>query len=989
MLEQLGEFQIRKQLGEGGMGAVYLGYQESLDRDVALKVLTERLCQSEKFIARFKREARSAASIVHPNVIQIYSIGEQEGVHYFAMEYVRGRDLSQMLGDGKRFTVEETLDIVMQVSEAVSCASEVGIIHRDLKPANIMMTERGLVKVTDFGLAKTVSSELDVTEAGTIVGTANYMSPEQGQGKPLDVRSDIYSLGVVFFELLAGRVPFMADQASAVLYMHVYEPPPSPSEFNPGIPAAVDRMVQRMMAKDPDDRPQDADELLKELRTLCHSLGAAENVAPAQVRQSSIGMEAPAELIPETPPDRVDPVQQIPTGSLSALVADDVESVRRLYKRVLTDLGFTVVEAANGNDAIARWQESNPALVLLDLNMPGKTGVEVLAEKETLGLAGEVIILSARKDRDSIRKVVGSGGACAYLSKPVNINELRCRVQEVMKTPAGRDAIQKAVEKKEPGKKKPADTASQRIVVFHVGPTSLSVFRGILQSLGHQVACLERVEDALTILEEDLPSLFVIGIEAADDPGMQVFDAISHLQQKPAVIVVSDESDRTLEHRIRDAKLGPVLNKPVRLGAFRWAVEQALADHETPASTSTEFKTFSRFVEQQLVQDHSYTIFDFAKDLADVLPTKAREAFDSRLAEGTQREVQAAVSNLLRKLRSDGKNEIGLRYIQQAYRQGNLEVRYFCLALLSELLPAKEEAEILGKVVTDEDFRVRCQVLQRLGELKAEEAVPVIVRFLNDDVWKVRKAAATTLEAFNMLTVIEPLVLFYSRTGEPIPDRIRNRLLGQTGAKELNLLDELARHQSTEVRIFVADFLGDLRSKLSVKILLRMLADPSARVRVAAAKACGRVQNDKLRDALFSVLCDANSEVQSAVVQALQCYPLTSSAYVFLQGLADRGKRVGEPAARLLVTLNQNEHTVDSLVKSLAAQSEEVRRYLSLFFSFLYPDVDRLNAVVRKLNAPDGGSRETAIQDVHRAVDELMRRYRKRNASDTQVRGRW
>ncbi|MBN2711863.1 MAG: serine/threonine protein kinase, partial [Planctomycetes bacterium] len=281
MIEKLGEFRIKKQLGEGGMGAVYLGYQESLDRDVAIKVLTERLCQNEKFIARFKREARSAASIVHPNVIQIYSIGEQEGIHYFAMEYVRGKDLAEHMGEGKKFTIEETLDVVMQVAEALSCAYEAGIIHRDLKPANIMLTERGLVKVTDFGLAKTVSSELDVTEAGTIVGTANYMSPEQGQGKALDVRSDIYSLGIVFYELLAGRVPFIADQASAVLYMHVYEPPPPPSEFNKRIPLSVDRMVQRMLSKDVDDRPADPDKLLAELRGLRQTLATAEGNVPA------------------------------------------------------------------------------------------------------------------------------------------------------------------------------------------------------------------------------------------------------------------------------------------------------------------------------------------------------------------------------------------------------------------------------------------------------------------------------------------------------------------------------------------------------------------------------------------------------------------------------------------------------------------------------------------------------------------------------------
>ncbi|MCX7935642.1 MAG: protein kinase, partial [Planctomycetota bacterium] len=420
MLERLGEFQIKKKLGEGGMGAVYLAYQESLEREVALKVLNDRLCRNEKYIARFKREARSAAAIVHPNVIQIYSIGEDNGIHYFAMEYVRGQDLATALAAGRKFSVAEALDIVMQTAEACACAAEAGIIHRDLKPANIMLTERGLVKVTDFGLAKPVQSDLDVTEEGIIVGTANYMSPEQGQGKPLDGRSDIYSLGVVFFELLAHRLPFIADQPAAVLYMHLYETPAPPSRFNPEVPPAVDRMVARMMAKNPDDRPRDAEALLAELRGLRQSLGgSALGWEPLSVRPIGQRQAESSAVLPAVKADGEAALRLLPPGTLKALVVDDMPAVRKLYGTVLTSLGFSVLEAGDGESALALWQKESPALVLLDLNLPRLDGMSVLERRPPSSFA-EVIVISGRKDRESVERAAAAG-VDNYLGKHVNL----------------------------------------------------------------------------------------------------------------------------------------------------------------------------------------------------------------------------------------------------------------------------------------------------------------------------------------------------------------------------------------------------------------------------------------------------------------------------------------------------------------------------------------------------------------------------------------
>ena len=245
-----------------------------------------------------------------------------------------------------------------------------------------MLTDRGLVKVTDFGLAKPVQSDLDVTEEGIIVGTANYMSPEQGQGKPLDGRSDIYSVGVVFFELLAGRLPFVADQPAAVLYMHLYETPAPPSRFNPQVPPAVDRMVARMMAKNPDDRPRDAEMLLAELRGLRQSLGGSalgwEPLSVRPIGQSQAGSSA---TLPALGNEAKALAQMLPPGSLKALVIDDMASVRKLYTTILTSLGFSVSETSDGESALALWQKESPALVLLDLNLPRLDGMAILERR--------------------------------------------------------------------------------------------------------------------------------------------------------------------------------------------------------------------------------------------------------------------------------------------------------------------------------------------------------------------------------------------------------------------------------------------------------------------------------------------------------------------------------------------------------------------------------------------------------------------------------
>lgn len=257
------------------MGQIFKASQTSLDRVVALKLLPKSMARDRALVERLYREAKAAARIIHPNVVQIYSVGEEHGVPYFAMEYVEGDDLEKMLSGGRRFTLEEAIDLVAAVALALSAAGELGIVHRDIKPANIMITKAGVVKVTDFGLAKPTASAdaMNITQAGYIVGTPTYMSPEQAEGTDVDIRSDMYSLGVVFYELLTGMPPFIADSPAALIYKHVHEDPRLPSEANEAVPPELDSILLKCLAKKKEDRYTSPGDFLADLLALRRNLG--------------------------------------------------------------------------------------------------------------------------------------------------------------------------------------------------------------------------------------------------------------------------------------------------------------------------------------------------------------------------------------------------------------------------------------------------------------------------------------------------------------------------------------------------------------------------------------------------------------------------------------------------------------------------------------------------------------------------------------------
>jgi len=247
-------YTLERKLGSGGMAEVWLAYDSELDRHVALKILHERFAQDKEFVERFRREASSAAGLQHPNVVGVFDRGEFRDTYYIAMEYVEGDSLKDLIDQG--MTVAAAVEVTRQILEAEKFAHKKGIVHRDIKPQNVMIDADGRARVTDFGIARAGSSE--ITQTGSIMGTAQYLSPEQAQGQNVTEASDIYSTGVVLYEALTGEVPFDADTPVAVALKQVQEVPRRPSNLNPDVPPALDAVVMRALAKDPERRFKDA-----------------------------------------------------------------------------------------------------------------------------------------------------------------------------------------------------------------------------------------------------------------------------------------------------------------------------------------------------------------------------------------------------------------------------------------------------------------------------------------------------------------------------------------------------------------------------------------------------------------------------------------------------------------------------------------------------------------------------------------------------------
>jgi serine/threonine-protein kinase len=319
-----GRYRIQRKLGMGGMANVYLAEDEVLGRRVAIKILNERHAGDEQFIERFRREAKNAASLSHPNIVSIYDRGEAEGTYYIAMEYLDGRSLKELIVARGPAPIPLAIDYARQILAALRFAHRHGIVHRDIKPHNVLVDAEGRLKVTDFGIARAGASQM--TEAGSIIGTAQYLSPEQAKGAPVDQTSDLYSVGVVLYELLTGVVPFSGDTPVEIAMKHLSTVPEPPSAKRADVPRDLDMVVMRALAKDPSERYQTAEEMEADLRRVNRGVAI-----------SPVTEEAATAIISRPPPTAVTEITsrgtppQVPYAPPAAYYDYDEPSRRALW----------------------------------------------------------------------------------------------------------------------------------------------------------------------------------------------------------------------------------------------------------------------------------------------------------------------------------------------------------------------------------------------------------------------------------------------------------------------------------------------------------------------------------------------------------------------------------------------------------------------------------------------------------------------------------
>ncbi|GHB24475.1 serine/threonine-protein kinase PksC [Streptomyces viridiviolaceus] len=295
-----GRYQLRDLLGEGGMASVHLAYDSVLDRQVAIKTLHTELGREQAFRERFRREAQAVAKLTHTNIVSVFDTGEDDlngmTTPYIVMEYVEGRPLGSVLDEDVRqfgaMPADKALKITADVLAALEISHEMGLVHRDIKPGNVMMTKRGVVKVMDFGIARAMQSGVtSMTQTGMVVGTPQYLSPEQALGRGVDARSDLYSVGIMLFQLVTGRLPFDADSPLAIAYAHVQEEPVAPSSVNRSLPPAVDALVARALKKNPNERFPSAEAMRDECLRVAQSFHAAPpSIVPGAHTPSGAGV---------------------------------------------------------------------------------------------------------------------------------------------------------------------------------------------------------------------------------------------------------------------------------------------------------------------------------------------------------------------------------------------------------------------------------------------------------------------------------------------------------------------------------------------------------------------------------------------------------------------------------------------------------------------------------------------------------------------------
>ena len=620
-LATIGKYQIQDVLGQGGMGIVYRAFDPLIHRTVAIKTITKAALDPADLqyaLTRFRHEAQAVGRLTHPRITQIYDYGEDMETAYIVMELVNGQSLFHHMQNQARFELKEIGELIRQLLDGLGYAHSLGVFHRDIKPSNILINSDGRLKLTDFGIARLDSSTL--TQVGEIMGSPGYMSPEQFLGTDIDARSDLYSVGVIAYELLTGRRPFIGNNAE-VMRQALNERPINPSEYNPKISVQLDWAIQKALAKKPAERFQAAKEfadafvkgveasirqsqrepaaatladeptqridpkLIQAARMLAGLGPVSKTAAPAQpmadlptqprvdvpTQPKADAPTEPAVRAPATAP--ASPVAEVGATKARVLFVDDEERILNALRSVFR-MTYHVLTATNGAEALELVRKFKPHVVVSDQRMPEMTGVELLRQVKDAAPATVRMLLTGYSDLAAIVGSLNEGEVFRFVSKPWDNQEIQKTVGE---------AVEIALELAERAATPPIVPERMEAAVLVIGADEETV-RAVKRFVGG--ACPVRhardFDHALGQLEAHETALIVADIVRRGEESLAAFKVLKRERPEILVIVLTEASDSELViELINQAQIFRFINKPVDPEKLRGYLQMGLTRYQS------------------------------------------------------------------------------------------------------------------------------------------------------------------------------------------------------------------------------------------------------------------------------------------------------------------------------------------------------------------------------------------------------------------------
>ncbi|MCC7082933.1 MAG: response regulator [Burkholderiales bacterium] len=586
--EKIGKYTVERVIGRGGMSVVYQGRDPEIQRAVALKVIEKALLDdSERAIvlARFKYEAQAAGALLHPRIVTVFEYGEDETSAYIAMELVRGDSVHELLLREPQPALEKIRDVIVPLLDALEYSHAQGVTHRDIKPSNILIGPSGEIKVSDFGIARIESSAL--TQYGLVVGTPFYMSPEQCMGEDTDARTDIFSAGVIGYELLTGRRPFPGKGSNASVMREVLDTTArNPSEFSPHLTGQMDYVIQKALAKKVEDRYQSAREFSDDFRLAvddCLRGAAARQSAPttiespqpviaADMLKMARNIRLPAadsldfsEAAPVASGDQLAPTPEAPKARV--LFVDDEERILNALKSIFRNQ-YHVFTATSGDQAFEFLKRFRVHLIVSDQRMPGMLGVELLRRAKELSPTTVRILLTGYSDLASIVGSINEGEVYRFINKPWNNQDIQAVLAEAVAI--GIELADTPVSAAAPEKMEEA--------ILVVDPGS-SYRRAINELFGdtYHVEHVTSLAEAFTVMQSRAVAVIIADIGAAQADDTAAFKLLKQEHPEILSIVLTDASDSELViDLINQAQIFRFLNKPVNYKLLKSHTQAAL-----------------------------------------------------------------------------------------------------------------------------------------------------------------------------------------------------------------------------------------------------------------------------------------------------------------------------------------------------------------------------------------------------------------------------